>query len=183
MRLDGPIAGENFTSDTRNYPWHRPPDLVEYDEIVEYLLTTVSKKDTLPGVMSSLSIGNSIAAVTDYLILSSVGNGKFSIDMGLLVAGPLARYIQIMADKFSVEYEFGLEEEEHPISTDLARSLRPEPETETVANVEEEMNSEQEARAGFMSPLSSTEPTAPSDEQNQMLGVVDEQDVEETDDG
>ena len=30
--FDAPIAGENFTSDTRNYPWHRPPEITDYDD-------------------------------------------------------------------------------------------------------------------------------------------------------
>ena len=35
--FDAPIAGANYAADTRNYPWHRPPDLVNYDEGVDYL--------------------------------------------------------------------------------------------------------------------------------------------------
>ena len=31
-KLDAPIAGANYAADTRNYPWHRPPDITEYDE-------------------------------------------------------------------------------------------------------------------------------------------------------
>ena len=27
----GPIPGENFTSDERNYPWHRPPEYTDTD--------------------------------------------------------------------------------------------------------------------------------------------------------
>ena len=27
----GPIPGENFTSDERNYPWHRPPEYTDMD--------------------------------------------------------------------------------------------------------------------------------------------------------
>ena len=36
--FDFPIAGANYAADTRNYPWHRPPDIVNYDEGVDYLI-------------------------------------------------------------------------------------------------------------------------------------------------
>ena len=34
--FDGPIPGENFTSETKNYPWHRPPEITDYDEALEF---------------------------------------------------------------------------------------------------------------------------------------------------
>ena len=33
-----PIPGANYTSDTRNYPWHRPSDITTYDEAVSVLV-------------------------------------------------------------------------------------------------------------------------------------------------
>ena len=173
--FDGAIPGENFTSDVRNYPWHRPPDLTDYDEIVEDLLLKVSSKDVLPGVMTSLSVGASVAALTDYIILYNIGEGRFSIDMGMLAAGPLARYIQIMADEFNVDYDMGLDDAPMLISPDLAKAMRS---NETEPAVDLPITEGPIEPEGFMSP---TGAVAPDTEQDAMLGLVDE--VEEENNG
>ena len=36
--FDGPIPGANFTSDERNWPWHRAPDITDTDEALETIL-------------------------------------------------------------------------------------------------------------------------------------------------
>jgi hypothetical protein len=173
--FDGAIPGENFTSDTRNYPWHRPPDLVDYDEIVEDLLLKVSSRDVLPGMMSSLSMGTSVAFLTDYMILFYIGEGRFSIDMGLLAAGPLARYIQIMADEFNVDYDMGLDEEGLALAPDLVKAMR---KLENSPEIEAPVVLEPVEQEGFMAP---TDAVAPDEEQEAMLGLVDE--VEEENNG
>ena len=35
--FDAPIPGENYTAETKNYPWHRPPDIVDYDEAIDFI--------------------------------------------------------------------------------------------------------------------------------------------------
>jgi hypothetical protein len=170
--FDGPIPGENYTSDTRNYPWHRPPDLTDYDEIVEAMLLSISNEYVLPAIMGALAMGASVSGVTDYLILSHVGKGKFSIDMGLLAAGPVARFIQIMADDFGVEYEMGVERDFSPISPKMAKLITKgiadeEAPEMGMAPVEEPMPAEE----SFMTPPSDM---APIDEQEAMLGYTEQ---------
>jgi hypothetical protein len=169
--FNGPIAGENYTSDTRNYPWHRPPDLSDYDEIVEAILTQISNEYTLPAIMGSLSMGGTVAGVTDYLILSNIGKGKFSIDMGLLAAGPVARFIQIMADDFGVDYDMGIETEFTPISPKMAKLIR--------EGVAEDAGVDAAPVMGddtTEDPLMSPSDVAPMEEQDAMLGYSEEQD-------
>ena len=47
MKFEGPIPGENYLTDTKNYPWHRPPDLVDYDEAVSYMLDKIDEPEQL----------------------------------------------------------------------------------------------------------------------------------------
>jgi hypothetical protein len=169
--FNGPIPGENYTSDTRNYPWHRPPDLTDYDEIVESVLTLISNEYALPAIMGSLSMGATVAGVTDYLILSRIGEGKFSIDMGLLAAGPVARFIQIMADDFGVDYDMGIETDFSPISPKMAKLIR-----EGVAEDEGAKAAPAVDEGMPEDPLMSPSDVAPMEEQDAMLGYSEEQD-------
>lgn len=175
ITFDGPIAGENYTSDTRNYPWHRPPDLVEYDEVVEHLLEKISASDVLPNIMSSLSAGATVAGVTDFIILNGVGEGKFAIDMGLLAAGPVARFIQIMADDFNVDHDMGIDDDVVPLTPNMIKNLEESMGEEALPDaVQESPEIEGEApeeEAGFMSP---PEGPAPAEEQDAMLGYSED---------
>ena len=52
--FDFPIAGANYAADTRNYPWHRPPDIVSYDEGVDYLIRKMNEPEELELVIRTL---------------------------------------------------------------------------------------------------------------------------------
>ena len=166
-KFDGPIPGENYTSDTRNYPWHRPPDLTDYDEIVEHILETISDEYVMPAVMSTLAAGATLASVVDYLLLTNIGKGKFPIDMGILVAGPVARYLQIMADDFGVDYDMGLDDEFAPMPINLVKAIK---EAEETKGIEFEPTSEpdpiEETGLGMAAG------PAPIEEQDAMLGYT-----------
>jgi len=179
--FDGPIAGENYTSDTRNYPWHRPPDLTDLNEIIEDVILTISERTVLPTIMSQLSLGATVAGVTDFLILSRIGDGKFPIDMGLLAAGPVARFIQIMADDFDVDYDMGTDTEFKILTPNIIKNLKSaieEPEDDILTDLDAE---EAPQDLGFMA---APEGAVSDEEQLAMLGQSDDEEpVEEEVDG
>lgn len=164
-RFDGPIPGENFTSDTKNYPWHRPPDLTDYDEIVQDVLEKVSDEYVLPAVMSTIAAGATVASVVDYLMMTNIGKGRFPIDMAILAAGPVARYLEIMAKDFGVDYEMGLDEAFEPLPLDMVKSLRKATEEKSI-EFADETTTEPVKELGIGSAIGA----APSDEQEAMLG-------------
>jgi hypothetical protein len=110
-RFDGPIPGENYTSDVKNYPWHRPPDIVDYDEATEYVLSDISNPSKMSMIFSLLEAGSSVSGVVTVINLLNISNGKYAVDTSLLIAGPVARYIDIMAKKNGVEAKMGTPEE------------------------------------------------------------------------
>jgi len=54
MRFEAPIPGANFTADTRNYSWHRPPDLVDYDEAVGYMIDKIDEPEQIEVVYAKI---------------------------------------------------------------------------------------------------------------------------------
>lgn len=99
MRLpvDAPIPGANFTADTRNYPWHRPPAYTDYDEAVEYLIGKVDEPDQSDLVMSLIQLKMDVTSAVTAMLLQAISKGKIGIDLAILVAGPVVRHIDIMA--------------------------------------------------------------------------------------
>ena len=101
--FDAPIAGANYAADTRNYPWHRPPDLVNYDEGVDYLIQKMNEPQELELVYALLDIDAHISTIVSSLLMQGISRGKFSIDLAVLMAGPIARYIGILADEQDIK--------------------------------------------------------------------------------
>ena len=111
---NGPIPGENYTSDTKNYPWHRPPDITNLDKGIEAIAKQISTKEGVFGILNTLQMGIPVVQVATIIVTSGIGAGKWTPDYAVLLAGPCARLIQIMADNAKIKYDMGLEDKPIP---------------------------------------------------------------------
>lgn len=176
--FDAPIAGANYAADTRNYPWHRPPEIVNYDEGVDYMITRMKEPEQIELVFSLLEIDAHVATVVTSLLMQGISKGKFSIDLAILMAGPIARYISIIADEQDIKYDMGVGDKDRvsitPTSLKMALGIYDEEET---LEVLEEVPVVQEG--GIMGAPTEDE-AASDDEQAAMLGMmVDEEEPED----
>lgn len=121
--FDGPIPGENFTSDTKNYPWHRPPDFSEVDPAIEYAIDVLSDEDVGLNYMAMIDAGMTIATATDIFVTLGMARGKWTPDMALLIAGPISRVFEIFAKTHEIKYELGLTSKSKPLTAAFLRSL------------------------------------------------------------
>ena len=187
QKLEAPIAGANYAADTRNYPWHRPPDITSYDEGVDYLITKMQEPEELELVYALLEIDATIATVVTSVLMQGISRGKFSIDLAILMSGPVARYIGILADEQEIKYDMGVGDDSRikitPTSLKLALGIVDDVEEvvpEAIAPVdpvEAPMNGLMGAPSGDM--------TASDEEQAAMLGGDDDtpEVTEEPEDG
>jgi hypothetical protein len=186
--FDAPIAGANYTSDTKNYPWHRPPDIVNYDEGVDYMINKMQEPEHIELIYSLLKLDTQVSTVVSSLLMQAISKGKYSIDLAILMAGPIARYIGIIADEQGIKYNMGASDSDRvritPTSLKMALGIIDDDDT---ADATEEVIKESTAlpEGGLMGAPSADEMTAASDEeQSAMLGLVEEEEeVEETEDG
>tara|TARA_B100001113_G_C21108530_1_gene622064 strand:+ start:1817 stop:2383 length:567 start_codon:yes stop_codon:yes gene_type:complete len=179
--FDGPIPGANYTSDTRNYPWHRPPDLNSFDESVEYFLNKVSRPETMSFMASSMANGATIVELTTLSVLKMIKEGSVTPDMGILVAGPIAKTLEMIAEGQEIEYQRGWQQEPDLMTPERMKKEMEEPdEMEEIPFDIQKMdkNLEQElSTTGLMAEREAD--VAPVDEQQAMLGDTEEE-VEET---
>ena len=117
MNLDAPIPGGNYTTDTRNYSWHRPPDLVDYDEAIAYLIERIDEPEQVEVIFAMFGIDAHITTIVTTLLLQAVSKGKIGIDLAVLIAGPLARYLEIKAKDVGLKYEMGIEDKDRVVIT------------------------------------------------------------------
>jgi len=113
----GPIPGANFTSDTRNYPWHQPPEFTDLNKALDMLSKKVTKFSVANGLMTIVELGVPLYRVSSMLLMHGVSEGKWTPDFALLLAGPLTRMIELICQQFEVKYEIGIEEDEDDFTT------------------------------------------------------------------
>jgi len=179
MRLKAPIPGGNFTSDTKNYSWHRPPDLVDYDEAVGYMIDKIDEPEQIELVYAMLGIDAHITTVVTTLLLQAVSKGKLGIDLAVLIAGPLARYIEIAAKDVGITYEMGVDDKDRVIITPTllkaSMGIMDEPKPDQPTTMQEEA-----PEAPTESLMAMPEGmVAPEDEQAAMLGAMVEEEPED----
>jgi hypothetical protein len=107
-KFDGPIPGENYTSDTKNYAWHRPPEFDDLDKAIDYIGKKLTKPEAAVGLLTMIEAGLPITDLTQTFIMSGIGDGKWTLDFGLLLAGPVAHIMQIMAKSYGIKFNLGL---------------------------------------------------------------------------
>lgn len=174
--FDAPIPGENYTSDTKNYPWHRPSDITDYDEAVEYMLNHLSNDYNIKAVMALMEADISIPTIVDIHVTNQISKGTFSIDLAILIAGPIAVFLEIMAKRYGINPNLGDDTEKEPPTAAFIKEAMMSSEenidTEEVAEISDELTEQIEEKnpQGLMG--------APSQiEQDMMLGLSG--DVEE----
>ena len=121
-QFDAPIPGENYTADTKNYPWHREPDLVDYDEAFEYVVKQLQDPSIHSGIMTALESGAALTELVSTLNMLNISDGKYPIDLSLLIAGPVARYIKILASQGNIDAPIGDENMDPYISPTRLRA-------------------------------------------------------------
>lgn len=98
---NGPIPGENYTSDTKNYPWHRPPKFTDLDEAIEYSFKHLMANPQ--GLLTLMELGMPIVVLTELFLLNQMGKGMWTPDYMLLLAGPVAHIMYLMAKGYGID--------------------------------------------------------------------------------
>lgn len=182
-KLDGPIPGENYTAETRNYPWHRPPEVTSYNAGVTRMIEDMDDDREMQLIHSLLELEIPVAIITSNLLMRKIARGIIPIDLAILMAGPVARYIEIVAkdNGLKADMDTGIPGQE-PITPTLLKLQMGS--VEDIQDVLQEGANTPETPAedsgepdgGLMGvPPEGAVEVASEDEQAAMLGMTDEE--------
>ena len=119
-----PVPGANYAADTRHFPWHKPPEMTDYDEIIDYLIKEASTTDKEDRIVALLEYGVDVTSIVSMIFMSAIGQGRFSIDMALLVAGPFGRYLEILGKNAGIKnILLGYEDDSPPATVEDLRLM------------------------------------------------------------
>jgi antitoxin component of RelBE/YafQ-DinJ toxin-antitoxin module len=174
MKIDAPVPGANLLADTRNYPWHRPPDITDYDEAVSYMISRISQEEQAELVYSLLQIDTTVTTVVSGLLMQSIAKGKMPIDLAILISGPVARYIEVIAQTNGYKYDMGTDTSDRvkitPTLLKMAMGIVEDDDEEMEDTPEEVVSAMPEG--GLMgAPVDQDKMTASDEEQASMLGM------------
>jgi len=105
--FNAPIPGESLTGAPKNFPWERPPEMDDPEDVIQMYLTKLTEPERMSGIMDGLEIGMTVKQVVEGVLRVGVANGIHSIDVSLLAAPVLHDYIASFADELGVEYDDG----------------------------------------------------------------------------
>lgn len=175
--MSGPIPGENYTSDTRNYPWHRPPDFTDIDEAIDFISERLTEEETSFRMLTMIEAGLSLATVTDIFLTIGISEGRWTPDFAIILAGPTCRVLEIMAKVYEIDYDLGIDTTKPIVTSEYIKAMEkqnPDIQEEAATAVSEASQSIKDQAAtqvpgGLMGPLTEA-PSGSEDEQLAMLG-------------
>lgn len=120
--INAPIPGMSLTGEPKKYPWERPPEMVDPEDVANYYIDKLSDKDTMRSVLDLLVLGElTLVETVEGLMRLGVSRGLHTIDVGLIVAPLIHKTIKLVADAIDIEYEEGIVDKKATEKTNKVR--------------------------------------------------------------
>ena len=105
MAYNVAIPGQSLTDEPKNFPWERPPEIVDPSEAVKHHLKYLNAEDAIESTLFVLESGLPITSLVSTLMTNAVGNGIHSIDVGLIISPVIHESIKATAEEAGVKYK------------------------------------------------------------------------------
>lgn len=174
IKFDGPIPGENYTSNTKNYPWHRPPEYTDLDTAIEASFKKLTDEDNAVGLLTMLDQGVTVAQVASMFVISGIGGGKWTPDFAMILAGPIAHIIYLLAKGYGINCDLGIDKKKPIHTSSYFSSIKKINENKLEEVIDSiDISEVTGGNEGFMGMGNSVPISpAPADVQNEMLGRI-----------
>ena len=118
MAFERPIPGQSLTTEPKNAPYERPPEIVDPIEALDVHIENLLKPGAMEDVLYFLEYGVDLVTLVQGILRGAVMEGIHSIDVSLIIAPVIHEYIKGFADAADLDYKEGWEtkEEEKALS-------------------------------------------------------------------
>lgn len=110
--FQAPIPGQSLTTPPGNFPWERPPEITDPEEVIQMYLTKLSDKERTEAILDLVELDTDIRTITEGILRAGVAGGIHSIDISLIVAPVIHEFIKQSADAAGLEYDEGFEDKQ-----------------------------------------------------------------------
>lgn len=115
----------SLTQDQKKYKFRQPPQITDFDELVEFYIERVSRPSILDDVLHVLELGLPLDHLTRFIIRANVVEGVHTIEQGFLIRPILFEYLKGLATDANIEFKetFGRKAEEEEKTLNRAVAL------------------------------------------------------------
>ena len=110
--LNAPIPGQSLTDSPKNYPWERPPEIVDPREAIKFHLDGLTSPEALDNIVEMLQLGVPVNAITQTALTTAQMEGIHSIDVSLIIGEVINEELISIAEEAGVDYKMGNEPDE-----------------------------------------------------------------------
>ena len=101
--FDAPIPGQSLTNTPGNYPWEHPPQYTNIEQASEYVWDILHREESLDQVLTFLRNGVPVEAVARIILFGGFMEGKWSVDVALLIAEVVFKQIMAIGIKANIQ--------------------------------------------------------------------------------
>jgi len=112
LTFERPIPGQSLTTEPKNAPYERPPEVVDPVEALNVHIENLLKPGAMEDVLYFLEFGVDLVTLVQGILRGAVMEGIHSIDVSLIIAPVIHEYIKGFADADGLDYKEGWETEE-----------------------------------------------------------------------
>lgn len=110
-RFMKPVPGYSLTQPKGKFPWDSPPEMTDPDQVVTSLIDNLEKPHVQERMVKLMYAGVSIEEITHAVSMAGFMEGKFSVDVGELIKGPVAIYLMGVAEDNDIPVKVHANEE------------------------------------------------------------------------
>ena len=112
LTFERPIPGQSLTTEPKNAPYERPPEIVDPVEALNVHIENLLKPGAMEDALYFLEYGVDLVTLVQGILRRAVMEGIHSIDVSLIIAPVIHEYIKGFADADGLNYKEGWETEE-----------------------------------------------------------------------
>lgn len=123
MAFERPIPGQSLTTEPKNAPYERPPEIVDPIEALDVHIENLLKPGAMEDALYFLEYGVDLVTLVQGILRGAVIEGIHSIDVSLIIAPVIHEYIKGFADAADLDYKEGWETEEEEKALSYRRDV------------------------------------------------------------
>ena len=101
--LDGPIPGQSLTATPGNYPWEKPPQMHELEDVAKYYLEKLSDPEVLDDLAVLFDNNVPLAPFVKTLMATGFMYGRHTVDAGTLVGPVVHAYLKAAMTDYGID--------------------------------------------------------------------------------
>ena len=101
--LRGPIPGQSLTDKPGNYPWEKPPEMVEVEDVVKFYVNKLANQDVMDDLSVIFDAGMAVSPFIKTLTTSGVMFGRHTLEAGMLAAPAVHAFVKAAMTSYGIE--------------------------------------------------------------------------------